>query len=227
MKVSKLLLCFGILSLAACGRFGVSVQPMTTAVPTLTVDIPTDTAIVIASPTEPIGPTATITIPSPSPTIVLPTATTEQQVPATSTVPAPTTATEQFVRIVLIALEDNGQSGTLVGCGDSAIPINVTIPRTQGVLRAALEKLFSAKEQFYGESGYYNALYQSDLRVASVLIEQGKAVIHLTGSLMLGGTCDAPRVEAQIEQTALQFSTVNDVAVFVNDVPLEEVLSTK
>ena len=134
---------------------------------------------------------------------------------------------EQAVKIVLIALEDNGQSGTLVGCGDSAIPINVTIPRTQGVLRAALEKLFSAKQQFYGESGYYNALYQSDLRVASVTIEQGKATIRLTGTLMLGGACDAPRVEAQIEQTALQFSTVSDVAVFINDVPLEEALSTK
>lgn len=44
---------------------------------------------------------------------------------------------------------------------------------------------------------------------------------------MLGGVCDAPRLEAQIEQTALQFSTVNEVAVFVNDKPLEEVLSSK
>ena len=132
-----------------------------------------------------------------------------------------------MIKIVLIELEGNGQSGPLVGCGDSAIPINVTIPRTQAVLRAALEKLFSAKQQFYGESGYYNALYQSDLEVASVTIEQGKAIIHLTGTIMLGGTCDAPRVQAQIEQTALQFSTVSDVMVFVNDIPLEDVLSSR
>jgi hypothetical protein len=103
----------------------------------------------------------------------------------------------------------------------------VTIPRTQAVLRAALEKLFSAKQQFYGESGYYNALYQSDLEVASVTIEQGRAIIHLTGTILLGGTCDAPRVQAQIEQTALQFSTVSDVTVFVNDIPLEDVLSSR
>jgi hypothetical protein len=138
-----------------------------------------------------------------------------------------TTSAEQRVKIVLIALEDNGQSGTPVGCGDSAIPITVTIPRTQAVLRASLEKLLSAKQQFYGEAGYYNALYQSDLEVASVTIEQGKAIIHLAGSIMLGGVCDAPRVEAQIEQTALQFSTVSGVAVFVNDVPLEDVLSSR
>lgn len=132
-----------------------------------------------------------------------------------------------MVKIVLIELEGNGQSGPLVGCGDSAIPINVTIPPTQGVLRAALEKLFSAKQQFYGESGYYNALYQSDLAIESVRIEQGNAIIHLTGTIMLGGVCDAPRVQAQIEQTALQFSTVSDVTVFVNDVPLEDVLSSR
>jgi hypothetical protein len=225
MKARKTLIFFVLPLLTACGQFNVSIEPISTSMPTMTVEVPTSTATVVASPTEQINPTATIVIPTA--TLVLPTATTAQQVLPTSTVPAPTTATEQFVNIVLIALEDNGQSGTLVGCGDSAIPITVTIPRTQGVLRAALEKLFSAKQQFYGESGYYNALYQSDLKVAKVVIEQGKAIIHLTGSIMLGGTCDAPRVEAQIEQTALQFSTVSDVAVFINDVPLAEVLSTK
>jgi hypothetical protein len=144
-----------------------------------------------------------------------------------ATIAPSATPAELTVKIVLIELEGNGQSGPLVGCGDSAIPIHVTIPHTQGVLRAALEKLLSARQQFYGESGYYNALYQSDLQVASVKIEQGKAIVHLTGTIVLGGACDSPRVEAQLEQTALQFSTVSDVAVFVNDVPLEEVLSTK
>jgi hypothetical protein len=132
-----------------------------------------------------------------------------------------------MVQIFLIALEDNGQSGMAVGCGDSAIPIHVSIPPTRGVLRAAVEKLLSARQQFYGESGYYNALYQSDLQVAGVTIEQGKATIRLTGTLMLGGACDAPRVEAQLEQTALQFSTVNEVAFFINDQPLEEMLSSR
>ena len=222
MKTNKLLALLLILSLTACGRFDVSIGPLPTAIPTSTVEIPAITATVVASPTEPIVPTATIAIPSP--TLLVPTAT--QALP-TSTESAPTASTEQIVKIFLIALEDNGQSGTRVGCGDSAIPVTVTIPKTQGVLRAALEKLLSAKKQFYGESGYYNALYQSDLQVAKVTIEQGKAIIHLTGTIMLGGTCDAPRLEAQIEQTALQFSTVSDVVVFVNDVPLEDILSSK
>jgi hypothetical protein len=214
-----------MLSLSACGQFEVSISPLQTSLPTSTVAVPTNTFTVVAPTATPVIPTATVVIPSP--TLVISTATQVRQVPPTTAASTSTTAAEQNIKIVLIDLEDNGQSGPLVGCGDSAIPINVTIPRTQGVLRAALEKLFSAKQQFYGESGYYNALYQSDLAVASVKIEQGNAIIHLTGTIMLGGTCDAPRVQAQIEQTALQFSTVSDVTVFVNDVPLEEVLSSR
>lgn len=222
MNLSKPLIVLFTLSLAACGQFEVSIQPLQTSIATNTAAIPASTVTVVASPTVQSSPTS-IVLP-PSPTLALATAT---QAPASQAASTSTSAAEQNVKIVLIELEGNGQSGPLVGCGDSAIPINVTIPPTQGVLRAALEKLLSAKQQFYGESGYYNALYQSNLQVASVKIEQGKAIIHLTGAIMLGGECDAPRVEAQLEQTALQFSTVNDVAVFVNDVPLEDVLSLK
>jgi hypothetical protein len=225
MKTNKLLILFLTLSLAACGQFNVSIEPLQTAIPTNTLEIPTNTSTAVASPTMQVNPTATVVIPSP--TLIIPTATQVQQVPSTTAPPTSTIAAEQTIKIVLIELEGNGQSGPLVGCGDSAIPITVTIPPTQGVLRAALEKLFSAKQQFYGESGYYNALYQSDLDVSSVRIEQGNAIIHLTGTIVLGGTCDAPRVQAQIEQTALQFSTVSDVTVFVNDVPLEDVLSSR
>jgi hypothetical protein len=225
MKAYQLLIILLLLSLTACGQFAVSIDPLQTPIPTSTMEIATSTFTAAASPTIQIDPTETAFIPSP--TLTLPTATQAQPVPPTTAAATATTAGEQTIKIVLIELEGNGQSGPLVGCGDSAIPINATIPRTQGVLRAALEKLFSAKQQFYGESGYYNALYQSDLEVASVRIEQGNAIIHLTGTIMLGGTCDAPRVQAQIEQTALQFSTVSDVTVFVNDVPLEDVLSSR
>ena len=213
MKVNQALLCLALLFLSACGTFEISIDSTPTPFPTLTPLLPTSTATAVLSPTLHIDPTATLALPSPSPAL-----------PATGVAPSPTAA-PQTVKVFLIAIEDNGQSGTLVGCGDSAIPVTVTIPRTQGVLKAALQKLLSIKEQSYGESGLYNALYQSDLELQSVTIEQGTAIIHLTGTLMLGGVCDNPRVEAQIEETALQFSTVSNVSVFLNDTPLEEVLS--
>jgi DNA-binding CsgD family transcriptional regulator len=134
-----------------------------------------------------------------------------------------TTAAEQQVMIFLIAIDDNGRSGRQIGCGDSVIPVMVPIPQTVSVLKAALEALLAVQTQFYGESGLYNALYQSDLQLESVAIEQGTAEIWLTGTLLLGGTCDSPRVEAQLTETAMQFSTVNGVTVYLNGNPLQEV----
>jgi len=149
-------------------------------------------------------------------------------VPPTATLLAPTEAAgASSIHIYLIALEDNGQSGDQVGCDDSLIPVEVEIQPTQGVLKAALEALLSVKSQYYGESGLYNALYQSDLQVESVSIDSGKASVYLTGSLKMGGECDTPRIQAQLEKTVLQFPTVTDAAIFVNGVPLPDVLSLK
>jgi hypothetical protein len=130
-------------------------------------------------------------------------------------------------QIYLIAIGDNGKSGPKIGCGDSAIPVQVRVPYTQAVLRASLDKLLSLKQRDYGASGLYNVLYQSDLHVASLALDAGKATIRLTGSLTLGGECDSPRVDAQIRYTALQFSTVQDVTIFLNDKPLADMLSLK
>ncbi|HEX6386992.1 MAG TPA: GerMN domain-containing protein [Anaerolineae bacterium] len=74
----------------------------------------------------------------------------------------------------------------------------------------------------------YNALYQSDLHVESAEVdESGTAVVHLSGEYALGGTCDTPRFEAQLQETARQFSTSGEAAIFINGQPLEEVLSAR
>jgi hypothetical protein len=65
------------------------------------------------------------------------------------------------------------------------------------------------------------------LKADSVSIVNAKATIHLSGTLRLSGVCDNPRVEAQIEETALQFATVKQVQVFVNNIVLEKALSLK
>jgi hypothetical protein len=49
-------------------------------------------------------------------------------------------------------------------------------------------------------------LYQSNLIVDSVMIDSsGAATVNLSGELMLGGVCDVPRVEAQLENAVAQF----------------------
>jgi spore germination protein GerM len=129
------------------------------------------------------------------------------------------------VKIYLIALNDNGRSGPQVGCGDSAIPVVRQITPTNAPLTAAIKELLSLHDRDYGESGLYNALYQSRLQVSSVAIMNGVATIRLTGQLLQGGECDSPRIGAQLTNTALQFSTVRSVQVFINGVPLQTLLS--
>jgi hypothetical protein len=127
--------------------------------------------------------------------------------------------------IFLIALEDAGQSEEMIGCNDSVVPVVVEIEPTAGPLTAALNELLSLDEQYYGESGLYNALYQSDLRLEGVSIQNGAATIQLAGDLLLGGACDNPRVQAQLEETALQYHTVDSVTITVNGTPLGVLLS--
>ena len=176
---------------------------------------------------------------APSPTVLPPTS--QVIAPPTDIPPVPTIALPtspplsqatvivepQVVKVYLVALGDNGVSGRLIGCGDSLVPVEQAIVPTQGVLRAALEILLGIKTQYYGQSGLYNALYQSDLTIEDLRIDNGKASIHLAGRLLLGGVCDNPRVEAQLVETAKQFSTVKEVEIFINGKPLKDVLSQK
>ncbi len=140
--------------------------------------------------------------------------------------PVPTAATMK-VKIFLIAIEDGGKSAKKIGCNDSVVPIEGIIPATTAPLTAAIRQLVSMHDQNYGQSGLYNALYKSNLRIGSINLANGKATMNLLGTLAVGGTCDSPRITAQIRETALQFSTVKQVVVQINGVALEKALSTK
>jgi hypothetical protein len=131
------------------------------------------------------------------------------------------------VKVFLIAIDDNGKSGKKLGTGDSVVPIEVTVEPTNAPLKAALNKLLSIKDRIYGQSGLYNPLYQSNLILERVTIENGEAKIYLTGNLMLGGVLDNPRVKAQLEEIAFQFTSVQKVSVYINNKELNEVLSLK
>ena len=129
--------------------------------------------------------------------------------------------------IYLIAVGDEGESGKEIGCGDSVVPVEVPIEPTIAPLTAGLKELVAIDSRIYGQSGLYNALHQSDLTVESVAIQDREAIIRLSGTLTIGGVCDAPRVQAQLEETALQFSTVDSVSIFVNGDPLETILQAQ
>ncbi|MGC9348311.1 MAG: GerMN domain-containing protein [Anaerolineae bacterium] len=112
-----------------------------------------------------------------------------------------------------------------MGCDDSVVPVEVVIEPTVAPLTAAINKLLAIDTEYYGQSGLYNALHASNLTLEGINIVQGKATIALSGELVLGGVCDNPRVEAQLEETALQYSTVSQVEILLNGEPLDQVLS--
>ncbi len=201
--------------------------PLATAQPTHATPAPTQLPIVItATPkNEPtIDSIATVALTASA----IPTQETQATMIAitNTAVSAPTSpASGQILQIFLVAIGDNGASGKKIGCGDSLVAVDVVVNPTVAVLRTSLDELLAIKSEYYGQSGLYNALYQSDLEIEELGLQNGVASIYLKGDLVLGGTCDSPRVEEQLRATALQFSTVSDVEIFINGKPLEELVA--
>lgn len=140
---------------------------------------------------------------------------------------SPDQASQMNINLYFVALEDNGRLGQKIGCNDSIVAVQIQIPQTQTPLEASLMELLSIKQQRYGEQNYYNALANSNLQFQSAVINEETATIRLDGNLQLGGTCDNPRVEAQLRQTVLQFPSVKNAEIIINNQSLETVLSEK
>jgi hypothetical protein len=185
-------------------------------------------AVVTASPTLTTAPSATFPQPVPTATFTqpAPTATRTQPPPAA---PTRTNTPMQLseVTIFFIAVGDNGLTGPKIGCDDSLVAVKQPIEPTSGVIRAALNRLFSFKEQEIGESGLYTALWQSNLAIESARVDSGVATVYLTGQVQLGGVCDTPRFKAQIEETILVQPGVIGARVFINGVPIDQALSSQ
>jgi len=74
----------------------------------------------------------------------------------------------------------------------------------------------------------YNALYQSDLQVNRITRTNEGINADLSGKLMLGGTCDNPRVKAQLEATLRQSTDSRiPVTIRVNRDLLDDLLTGK
>ena len=144
---------------------------------------------------------------------------------------APQAEGEPFVNIYFVAVDDGGKSGRLIGCNDSLVPVQAKygLLKDEGTAKDTLTKLFAVKQQNYGDSGLYNALYQSDLKVDSLTATSTKkATLQLSGTMTLGGVCDNPRFEEQIRETVLQFKNLySSVDIYVNGKPLKDLLSEK
>ncbi len=194
----------------------------------LACDVPVTLELENPTPTF-LPPTASPTTPPSLPTNTLP----PPPLPPAATAPTdtqePTAAPEiSEVEIFLVAVGDNGASGKLVGCGDSLVPVRRQIAPTRQPILAALEELFAIKQQTFGQSGLYNALYQSSLHVERAEVDENRiATVVLTGQVRLGGECDTPRFKGQIEQTILSAGGVQSANILLNGKTIDEALSLR
>jgi hypothetical protein len=159
--------------------------------------------------------------PQAQPTATAPTTTTTTGSSSVADSNAPPIVEE--VDVYLVAVGDNGKKGIKIGCDDSLVGIQRKIKPTVAPLRAAIEELLSIPREYSKELGNY--WQGKDLKLKDVKIAEGVATIHITGEgPFVGGICDEPRITEQMEKTAMQFSSVNSVKVFVNDKPLAEAI---
>lgn len=121
------------------------------------------------------------------------------------------------VRIPVLAGElfDMPTSGTKRGC-DNVVFIEREVGRSRAVLNATLTELFNYSENLGFLPGNF-LVTQKDLFFDKAIIEGGVAKVYLIGEIgPLGGVCDSPRINIQIEEAALQFNTVNSVEIYLN-----------
>lgn len=152
--------------------------------------------------------------------------------PGLTTTPAATssqvtgTVEQTTVNLYFVALEDAGEQGEEIGCNDSIVAVERTIPQTENVVETTLELLLSENQQEVGDDQLYNALSQSNLFVEEIAVSAtGNATVSLEGELVSGGVCDDPRIQAQIRETVLQFPEIDQVEIMINGRNIEETIS--
>lgn len=151
-----------------------------------------------------------------------------RQKPADVVVPVVTptdTVTEQTVKVAVIKYDPDGKGKIKIGCGDEVVFVDRKIAPTKAVLRAAMDELMNLykDKEFYSSESYekdpgatfVNRAGQGKLQ--NVVLENGISKLYFTsGSFTSAGTCDDPRISAQVYYTATQFPTVKDIEVYVN-----------
>ena len=136
-------------------------------------------------------------------------------------------AVAERVRVMLIAPQDGGRGGRRVACGDSAVPVEVNLPRPAPALDGALRALLAMSDRYDRGSGLLNQLYASRLTLAGVERQGAQVKVRLTGYVELGDACDNARLLAQLTETVMQFRDVSYVQFELDGQPLRALLAAR
>jgi len=128
------------------------------------------------------------------------------------------------VTAYFVLVDDGGRNGVRFGCNDSLVGAALAGGAGDGRLKAAINALLGAEQQ---PGNLYNALGSSRLRFLSGSFDGTTVTVYLSGTLNPGGTCDTPRVEAQLTQTALDAVGAVRAAIYINGESLADYLKLK
>lgn len=128
--------------------------------------------------------------------------------------------------VYYVAIDDGGRSGVRFGCNDSLVAVHNADSSITEPLQAAMSRLLSGTGATPA-GGLYNALAASSLQYVSGYLDGTTVVVNLTGAVQPGGVCDLPRIEAQLTHTAVTAVGAVRAEIYVNGVPLAEVLGLR
>ncbi|VXB84504.1 GerMN domain-containing protein [Citricoccus sp. K5] len=217
------------LCLTACGPGGGEASESPTATPSDTASASASASATASMPaTESASPSDTATrSPSASSTPSgSPSAAPSGSASASETPQGATEATVYWVAM------DNLEGIEFPGCGDSSLMESTAPVSGAGAVgdpsfvEAGLQVLLDQTEYEVG-SGLSNSLYQSELEVTEVSISGDTVTVDLTGTPVSSGTCDDPRIIAQLENTALANAGVYTAEILLDGTPIQEAMSQK
>lgn len=135
------------------------------------------------------------------------------------------TSGQEAVEITLygIMLEDAGQNGPMIGCGDSLVKMKEYVSEQfkyenglNGALKEAISELLALDPASLTDTEVTTGAYQPALQVSSAEIVDGTATVNLEGNTQFGGVCELPRFQEQMLATAKSIKGVNDVKFSLN-----------
>lgn len=126
--------------------------------------------------------------------------------------------------VYFVSLDDGGSTGVRFGCNDSLVPVFHSTAGTEDPLRTALGILLGGGDP---PDGLYNSLDDSSLEYVSAYFDGTTVVVNLTGTIRPGGTCEFPRLEAQLTHTAVSAVGASRAEIYVDGRPLADILSLK
>ncbi|MGO2595829.1 MAG: GerMN domain-containing protein [Glutamicibacter arilaitensis] len=94
-------------------------------------------------------------------------------------------------------------------------------------VEASMSTLLEDKDAEHGQSGLVNTLSASELTYVSASVSGDTVTVELSGEILSGGTCDDPRIVAQLTHTAMVAAGTGEAVILINGVDVNKYLSQK